>query len=58
MTTIDVEAEQRRLGGRLGVEHVERGAGDDAVADGVGERGLVDDAAAGDVDDRATSAWP
>ena len=45
-----VELEQRRLGRRLGVEHVERGAGDDALADGVGERGLVDDAAAGDVD--------
>ena len=45
-----VELEQRRLGRRLGVEHVERGAGDDALAHGVGERRLVDDAAAGDVD--------
>ena len=32
-------------------EHVERGAGDPALAHGVGERGLVDDAAAGGVDD-------
>ena len=33
------------------VEHVERGAGDAARRDGVGQRRLVDDAAAGDVDD-------
>ena len=32
-----VELEQRRLGGRLDVEHVERGTGDHAVADAVGE---------------------
>ena len=32
-------------------EHVERGAGDPALAHRVGERGLVDDAAAGGVDD-------
>ena len=50
VTTTDVEPEQRRLGGRLAVEHVEGGAGDHAVADGVGERRLVDDAAAGHVD--------
>ena len=48
--TTTVEPEQRRLGRRLGVEHVERGAGDHALADAVGERRLVDDAAAGDVD--------
>ena len=51
MTTTCVELEQRRLGGRLGGEHVEGGAADAAVADGVGQRVLVDDAAAGDVDD-------
>ena len=32
MTTTFVEPEQRRLGGRLGREHVERGAGDAALA--------------------------
>ncbi len=32
-----IELEQRRLGGRLGDEHVERGAGDDAVADRLGQ---------------------
>ena len=46
-----VELEQRRLGGGLLDEHVERGAGDAAVAHRVGERGFVDDAAAGGVDD-------
>ena len=51
VTTIDVEGEQRGLRRRLGVEHVEGGAGDRAVAHRVGQRGLVDDAAAGDVDD-------
>ena len=58
VTITDVELEQRRLGHRLGREHVERGAGDHAVADALGEVGLVDDAAAGDVDRRAASAWP
>ena len=46
-----VEAEQRRLGGRFGGEDVEGGAGDDAVAERLGEGRLVDDPAAGDVDD-------
>ena len=46
-----VEVEQRRLGGRLGGEHVEGGAADVPAADGVGQGLLVDDAAAGDVDD-------
>ena len=45
-----VELEQRRLGHRLGREHVERRAGDHTVADALGEVALVDDAAAGDVD--------
>ena len=45
MTTTGVELEQRRLRGGLGFEHVEGGAGDPALADGVGERVLVDDAA-------------
>ena len=46
-----VELEQWRLGGRLDVEHVERGTGDHAVADAVGEIGLDDDPAPRDVDD-------
>ena len=46
-----VELEQRRLGGGLVREHVERGARDPALAHRVGEGGLVDDAAAGGVDD-------
>ena len=45
------QVEQRRLGGRLAGEHVERGAADAAVADGVGQRVLVDDPAARHVDD-------
>ena len=53
-----VELEQRRRGGGLGDEHVERGTGDDAVADDVGQVLLVDDAAAGDVDDPQATAWP
>ena len=44
------QVEQRRLGGGLGVEHVERGTGDHAVADALCEIGLDHDAAAGDVD--------
>ena len=46
-----VKFEQRRLGHRLCGEHVERGAGDDAVTDRVGQRLFVDDATAGDIDD-------
>ena len=45
-----VDAEQRRLGGRLGGEHVEGGAGDDAVTECLGEGSLVDDPAASDID--------
>ena len=37
-------------GRRLGLEHVDRGAGDPAVAQGLGDVGLVEDAAAGDVE--------
>ncbi len=44
-----VDLEQRRLGHRLGREHVERGAGDHAIAQALGEVGLVDDAATSDV---------
>ena len=43
--------EERRLGGGLLLEDVERGTLDVPIADGVGEVGFVDDAAAGDVDD-------
>ena len=46
-----VEPEQGRLGQRFGREHVEGCSGDDAVADRVGQRRLVDDAATGNVDD-------
>ena len=46
-----VELEQRRLGGGLGGEHVERGAGDATLAHGIGERGFVDDPAARGVHD-------
>ena len=51
VTTTSRQVEQRRLGGRLAGEHVERGAADAAVADGVGQGRLVDDAAARHVDD-------
>ena len=50
VTTTCSSCEQRRLGRRLGGEHVERGAGDDTVAQALGQVALVDDAAAGDVD--------
>ena len=46
-----VDAEQGRVGGRFGGEHVERRSGHGAVADRLGEGRLVDDPAAGDVDD-------
>ncbi len=51
MTTTPSSSNSGDDGGRLVVEHVERGAGDHAVADAVGEIGLDDDPAAGDVDD-------
>ena len=52
MTTTVVELEQRRLGGGLLGEHVERGAGDrDPSRMRVGQRRLVDDAATRHVDD-------
>ena len=44
------QPEQRRVGGRLGGEHVDGGAGDHAVTQRVGQCLLVDDAAAGDVE--------
>ena len=43
--------EQRALGGRLGGEDVDAGAGDPALAQRLGQRLLVDDATAGGVDD-------
>ena len=46
-----VETEQGRVDGRLGFEHIERGAGDVAGPDRVGQRGLIQQAAAGAVDD-------
>ena len=46
-----VELEQRRRRGGLVGEHVEAGAGDAPVADGPGQRLLVDDAAPRRVDD-------
>ena len=46
-----VELEERRVGARLARIHVEAGAGDPALLEGGGEGGLVDDAAAGGVDD-------
>jgi hypothetical protein len=46
-----LELEQRRLGGRLGREHVDAGAGDPALLERQGERVLVDDATARGVDD-------
>ena len=45
------EREQRRLGGRLGGEHVDRGTGDGALGERGGQRRLVDDPAARGVDD-------
>ena len=46
-----LEAEQGRVGAGLGGVDVEAGAADLAGGDGVGERLLVDEAAAGGVDD-------
>ena len=46
-----LEGEERRVGGRLVGEDVEPGAGDPALLERVVERVLVDDAAAGRVDD-------
>ncbi len=46
-----LELEQRRLGGRLGGEDVDAGTGDPSLLEGDRERVLVDDAAAGRVDD-------
>ena len=46
-----VELEQRRVGARLAGEHVEAGAGEPAFLERDVERVLVDDAAAGGVDD-------
>ena len=46
-----LDAEQRRLRRRLGGEDVEGRTGDRAVGERFGERHLVDDPAAGDVDD-------
>ena len=45
-----LELEQRAVGAGLGGEHVEPGGGDPAGLEGVEERGLVDDAAPGGVD--------
>jgi hypothetical protein len=44
------QPEQRRVGLRLGVEHVDGGTGDDPVTQGIREVGLDDDATAGDVE--------
>ena len=51
VTTTDSWREQRAVGARLLGEDVDAGAGDPALGDGVGEGLLVDDAAAGGVDD-------
>ncbi len=49
--TIDLlEREQRRLGGGLGGEHIDRCTRDDTIADGFCQVAFVDDPAAGDVD--------
>ena len=45
-----LELEQRRLGRRLLLEHVERGSGDDTIANALSELRLDNDPAAGDVD--------
>ena len=45
------EGEQRRVGTRLGGEDVDAGAADPTIGERAGERLLVDDAAAGGVDD-------
>ncbi|CAB4813981.1 unannotated protein [freshwater metagenome] len=45
-----VESEQRRVSGGLHIEHVERGTSDHTSANSLGERRLVHDAAAGNVD--------
>ena len=51
VTTTDSCSKSGRLGGRLGGEDVDAGAGDAALGDGARQGGLVDDAAAGGVDD-------
>ena len=43
---------------RLRREYVERGAGDPAVVERFGQRGFVDDAAAGDVDEQGRGFHP
>ena len=50
VTTTCSQIEQRRLRRRFDGEHVEGCAGDDAIANRFGQLGLVDDSAAGDVD--------
>ena len=42
---------QARIGWRLGLENIERGAGNVPGFDGIGQRGLVDEVAPGCVDD-------
>ena len=51
MTTTESSSNSGDFGGGLGFEHVERGARDPALADRVGERLLVDDAAPPGVDE-------
>ena len=48
------QREQRAVGGRFGFEHVQRGAGDVFRFDGVSQRNLVHQTAAGAVDDAHT----
>ena len=48
------QPEQRRLGGRLGREHVDRGTGDLTLLDRRGQHGFLDDPAAGRVDEAQT----
>ena len=50
---------ERPVGRRLGLEHVEPGAGDDAAFDRAPQRGLVDQLAARGVDeaDARLAAW-
>jgi hypothetical protein len=47
---------QTRVEVRLAVEHIERGAGDRAILQGVDQRLLIDHSAARDVDDDALGA--
>ena len=51
VATTDGEREQRAVGARLGAEHVDPGAGDAALVERRVQRVLVDDAAAGRVDE-------